>query len=65
MREYIRWLPDEPSEPTSTIALTSPGRKYVDVRVLLASQDSGAGKDDPGELTHRASELPLKKMFLR
>ena len=64
MREYIRWLPDEPSEPTSTIALTSPGRKYVDVRVLLASKNGGAGKDDPGELTHRASELPLKNVPL-
>lgn len=34
IREHIRWLPDPPSEPTSTIVLTSPERRFVDIRVL-------------------------------
>ncbi|KAK3940329.1 hypothetical protein QBC46DRAFT_354316 [Diplogelasinospora grovesii] len=33
-REYIRWLPDEPSEPTMTMVLTSPERRFVDLRIL-------------------------------
>ncbi|KAK7753478.1 hypothetical protein SLS62_004553 [Diatrype stigma] len=35
IREYIRWLPSPPSENTSTLVLTSPGRRYVDIRMLL------------------------------
>lgn len=35
VRESIRWKPDEASEPTSTLVLTSPGRHFVDVRILL------------------------------
>ncbi|KAK0620051.1 hypothetical protein B0T14DRAFT_537645 [Immersiella caudata] len=35
IRKYIRWLPDEASEPTSTIVLTSPERRFVDLRILL------------------------------
>ena len=38
-REYIRWLPDEPSEPTSTVVVTSPQNRYVDIRVLLSGKD--------------------------
>ncbi|KAI0395324.1 hypothetical protein F5Y17DRAFT_203729 [Xylariaceae sp. FL0594] len=36
LRESIQWLPDDasPSEPTSTIVLTSPGCRFVDIRVL-------------------------------
>ncbi|OLN90027.1 hypothetical protein CCHL11_07207 [Colletotrichum chlorophyti] len=33
-REHIRWIPDEASEPTSTIVLTSPQRRFVDLRIL-------------------------------
>ncbi|KAK4125787.1 hypothetical protein N657DRAFT_631995 [Parathielavia appendiculata] len=41
IREYIRWLPGEASEPTSTIVLTTPQRRFVDVRVLkLTSEDA-------------------------
>jgi hypothetical protein len=40
VREYIRWLPDEPSEPTSTIVLTTPERRFVDIRVLKESSPS-------------------------
>ncbi|OTA00360.1 hypothetical protein A9Z42_0079780 [Trichoderma parareesei] len=35
-RKFIRWLPDEASEPTSTLVLTSPERRFVDIRVSLA-----------------------------
>ncbi|OIW25695.1 hypothetical protein CONLIGDRAFT_708394 [Coniochaeta ligniaria NRRL 30616] len=35
LRESIRWLPDSPSEPTSTVVLTSPDKHFVDVRILL------------------------------
>ncbi|KAI0097602.1 hypothetical protein GGR51DRAFT_463617 [Nemania sp. FL0031] len=34
IRDSIRWLPDAASEPTSTIVLTSPGHRFVDIRVL-------------------------------
>ncbi|KAJ3542507.1 hypothetical protein NM208_g4063 [Fusarium decemcellulare] len=33
-REFIRWLPDEASEPTSTIVLTSPEHRFVDIQKL-------------------------------
>lgn len=32
-RAFIQWLPDPPSEPTSTIVLTSSNRHFVDIRV--------------------------------
>ena len=35
LRDFIRWLPDDASEPTSTIVVTSPGRRFVDIRALL------------------------------
>lgn len=35
-RKFIRWLPEEASEPTSTLVLTSPEKRFVDIRVLLA-----------------------------
>jgi hypothetical protein len=34
IREHIRWLPDKASEPTSTIVLTSPQRRFVDLRIF-------------------------------
>ncbi|KAK3897590.1 hypothetical protein C8A05DRAFT_38852 [Staphylotrichum tortipilum] len=44
IREYIRWLPDVASEPTSTIVLTTPQRRFVDIRVLKpAASADGAG----------------------
>lgn len=33
LRESIRWLPDQASEPTSTIVLTSPENRFVDIRI--------------------------------
>lgn len=34
IRQSIRWLPDRASEPTHTIVLTSPARRFVDIRIL-------------------------------
>lgn len=48
VREYIRWLPEEPSEPTSTIVLTTPNRLFVDLRVLKPTTDD---RDQCGEPT--------------
>ncbi|KAI8209197.1 hypothetical protein K4K52_000714 [Colletotrichum sp. SAR 10_76] len=40
-REHIRWVPDEAGEPTSTIVLTSPQRRFVDLRILKAPTAEG------------------------
>ncbi|KAF4462506.1 hypothetical protein FALBO_10686 [Fusarium albosuccineum] len=55
IRKHIRWLPDEASEPTSTIVITSPGRRFVDLRILLPEGHQGpwTGQDDP---------LPLSRL---
>ncbi|UKZ78580.1 hypothetical protein TrVFT333_006326 [Trichoderma virens FT-333] len=53
-RKFIRWLPDEASEPTSTLVLTSPEKRFVDIRVLLA-----AGSDS---LTDSEEILPLSRL---
>ncbi|KAI1495608.1 hypothetical protein F5X99DRAFT_402938 [Biscogniauxia marginata] len=50
IRESIRWLPEPASEPTSTVVLTSPGRRFVDVRLLRPSPDKGAIGETEGEL---------------
>ncbi|KAF4125284.1 hypothetical protein GMORB2_4124 [Geosmithia morbida] len=43
LREFIRWLPDEASEPTSTIVVTSPGQHlFVDIRVIRPAGETGA-----------------------
>ena len=39
IRESIRWLPGEASEPTSTLVLTSPGKRFVDLRILHPTKD--------------------------
>ncbi|OSD07630.1 hypothetical protein PYCCODRAFT_1456372 [Trametes coccinea BRFM310] len=36
-RLYIRWLPAEATEPTSTLVLTTPRGRFVDLRFLLPS----------------------------
>ncbi|KAL6400880.1 HRI1 domain protein [Ilyonectria robusta] len=42
LREHIRWLPDEASEPTSTVVVTSPQRRYVDLRIFRPEGDQKA-----------------------
>ncbi|KAK3379056.1 hypothetical protein B0T24DRAFT_145050 [Lasiosphaeria ovina] len=53
IREYIRWLPDAASEPTSTIVLTSPGRRFVDLRIL---------NPPPGQQAQGSERLPLSRL---
>ncbi|CAG1961669.1 unnamed protein product [Fusarium graminearum] len=41
IRKFIRWLPDEPSEPTTTLVITSPRlKRFVDLRILLPDNGS-------------------------
>jgi hypothetical protein len=49
IREYIRWLPDQPSEPTTTVVLTSPEKRFVDIRVFKEPDTiDGVGKQEIG-----------------
>ncbi|KAK4041636.1 hypothetical protein C8A01DRAFT_34361 [Parachaetomium inaequale] len=52
IREHIRWLPEEPGEPTSTIVLTTPNRRFVDLRILKP-----ASWDDASDITVPLSRL--------
>ncbi|KAI8947192.1 hypothetical protein F4801DRAFT_525007 [Xylaria longipes] len=45
IRNSIRWLPDAASEPTSTVVLTSPEHRFVDIRVLKDASDPRASLD--------------------
>ncbi|KDQ58511.1 hypothetical protein JAAARDRAFT_128365 [Jaapia argillacea MUCL 33604] len=42
-RLYIRWFPNPAGEPTSTLVLTSPSKRFVDLRFFLPS-DSNASR---------------------
>ncbi|KAK3989370.1 protein HRI1 [Cladorrhinum sp. PSN332] len=53
IRKFIRWIPGAASEPTSTIVLTSPERRYVDIRIL---NSAAAGPND------EATTLPLSRL---
>lgn len=48
-RESIRWLPEEASEPTSTLVVTSPEGRFVDIRVLRPQGTEGAWPTKEGE----------------
>lgn len=50
IRKWIRWESHSPTPPTSTIVLTSPQRRFVDIRVLLPLP------------TPPDSELPLEQL---
>ncbi|KAI3390972.1 hypothetical protein diail_8307 [Diaporthe ilicicola] len=51
IRKHIRWGAEPPSEPTSTLVLTSPGRRFVDIRVLT---EASPGLDLGAEPGHEA-----------
>ncbi|EJP62756.1 uncharacterized protein BBA_08301 [Beauveria bassiana ARSEF 2860] len=55
-RKYIRWYPDEASEPTSTLVLTSPENRFVDLRILLPPNGGTKLSNDP------TGELPLDRL---
>jgi hypothetical protein len=48
IRKSIRWLPEDASEPTSTIVLSSVERKFVDIRILK----SASRESEDGDGTH-------------
>lgn len=45
IRRFIRWPPAFPQEPTSTIVLTSPGRRFVDLRILDPTPAEAAAEE--------------------
>ncbi|KAL2214606.1 hypothetical protein CC79DRAFT_1300760 [Sarocladium strictum] len=49
-RKSIRWLPHEASEPTSTIVLTSPQRRFVDLRIFDSTPHKSGPRGMPGQL---------------
>lgn len=57
LRQSIAWLPAPHSEPTSTVVLTSPQRRFVDVRILLA--DGGRPSMEDGSFSPSSSGLDL------
>lgn len=56
-RQHIRWGRDTPSEPTSTLVLTSPARYFVDIRVLKEALTS-----PNGAVPDRSSKLSIKHL---
>lgn len=73
VRDSIRWVPDDASEPTSTIVLTSPQRRFVDLRILHSTSDNESDESQtsrsrlPGELkgytiTNMTGTLPLSRL---
>lgn len=59
IREFIRWLPGEAEEATSTIVLSSPQKRFVDVRVLLPTDLDANKQHDDGSVTN---VLPLDRL---
>lgn len=56
IRISIRWLPDEASEPTTTVVLTSPKRRFVDIRILNPDpEDAQHNNPIGGTLPHPTS----------
>lgn len=48
-RKFIRWVPEEASEPTSTLVLTSPEKRFVDIRVLLPDGKDSLANNEGNE----------------
>ncbi|KAI1337845.1 hypothetical protein F5Y15DRAFT_425547 [Xylariaceae sp. FL0016] len=57
IRKSIRWLPEPASEPTSTVVLTSPGRRFVDIRILHP-----VSPERREETTHDEVNLPPSRI---
>ncbi|PHH61770.1 hypothetical protein CDD81_7981 [Ophiocordyceps australis] len=51
VRRSIRWLPSEAEEPTSTLVLTSPERRFVDLRILKNDEEASWSEDSDQERT--------------
>ncbi|GFP60188.1 hypothetical protein TASIC1_0016007600 [Trichoderma asperellum] len=61
-RKFIRWVPEEASEPTSTLVLTSPEKRFVDIRVLLPDGKDSLADNEDRELIVEAEVLPLARL---
>lgn len=48
IRKHIQWGAEPASEPTSTLVLTSPGRRFVDIRVFTAASPGLEPDTEPG-----------------
>jgi hypothetical protein len=55
IRKSIRWLPEDASEPTSTIVLSSAERRFVDIRILELS--NGESENDIGKIALPSQSL--------
>ncbi|KAJ6463347.1 hypothetical protein C8R45DRAFT_1025393 [Mycena sanguinolenta] len=60
-RESIRWLPNEPSEPTQTIVLTSASGVFLDVR--FNKEGGSAAHLDWAFAGYRSSPTPTSTKF--
>ncbi|KAK3390704.1 hypothetical protein B0H63DRAFT_388500 [Podospora didyma] len=58
IRDYIRWLPEAASEPTSTIVLTSSERRFVDLRILKTPETW----TDAASTDEEVDSLPLSRL---
>lgn len=63
VREHIRWGQDAPSEPTSTLVLTSPGRHFVDIRILKTALPSADSTTAPSEASKSLPRSSLDWAF--
>ncbi|KAK4539222.1 hypothetical protein LTR36_000877 [Oleoguttula mirabilis] len=50
VREFVRWLPEQASEPTSTLVLTSAESRFVDIRIFRAQHGSEVVEATEGEI---------------
>ncbi|PNY25004.1 Uncharacterized protein TCAP_05086 [Tolypocladium capitatum] len=57
IRRSIRWLPDEAGETTATLVLTSPQRRFVDLRIVKPVAGLGSPVGDG-----HADVLPLSRL---
>ncbi|PHH83016.1 hypothetical protein CDD82_3928 [Ophiocordyceps australis] len=57
IRRSIRWLPGEPEEPTCTVVLTSPSRRFVDLRILKSNEETCWPEN-----WHQEKTLPLERL---
>lgn len=62
IRRYIRWPPSPPQEPTSTIVLTSPARRFVDLRILDPTPAEAAAQQQQQDQATTTVLLPATRL---
>lgn len=58
IRKSIRWLPDDASEPTSTIVLSSSQRRFVDIRILSSPPETSRDQNGTRKALFTLSPKP-------